>query len=400
MEHSSRTAFDQAYAAPQQAVGRDPALAALRVRSAKLLGASTATFALSIGVLFLTNGARAGGLVFLVAAGLAAVGAGYGVAAVARGASAGVGAGGILTALGLTAVNLGMTGLGALAAFLSTMAFTRGRQIRSLGKILLPPVEPGAAWTTSAASMSSIERDLPDDPATRRALAAQWRENGRTEHASVAAFARLTLDLMGLGAPPELVIDANRDALDEIRHAQLCFGLARALDGRSESPGAFPAASHARTLPANRTLALGQLAVDSLIDGALHEGVSARIIAKLARRCEVSAIEFMLKEIAADEGKHARHGWDVVQWCLAEGGEPVARALEGALRALPRTMTSPIPDAARGGLWERFGIMGEALEAEEHAATRAYVERRTAQAIAAHRASGQSAFGYGNAPVG
>ncbi|HSO35450.1 MAG TPA: hypothetical protein VLT33_23135, partial [Labilithrix sp.] len=106
MDHSSRTAFDQAYAAPQQAVGRAPGLAALRVRSAKLLGASTATFALSIGVLFLTNGARAGGLVFLVAAGLAAVGAGYGVAAVARGASAGVGAGGILTALGLTAVNL------------------------------------------------------------------------------------------------------------------------------------------------------------------------------------------------------------------------------------------------------------------------------------------------------
>ena len=108
----------------------------------------------------------------------------------------------------------------------------------------------------------------------------------------------------------------------------------------------------------------------------------------------------MLKEIAADEGRHARHGWDVVLWCLAEGGEPVARALEGALHALPETMVSPLPDAARGGGWERFGIMGEALEAEEHEATRAYVVRRTAQAIAAQRAARQVALGYGNASLG
>lgn len=27
----------------------------------------------------------------------------------------------------------------------------------------------------------------------------------------------------------------------------------------------------------------------------------------------------ILKEIAADEGRHAAHGWDVVAWCLAEG---------------------------------------------------------------------------------
>jgi len=76
----------------------------------------------------------------------------------------------------------------------------------------------------------------------------------------------------------------------------------------------------------------------------------------------------------------------------------VARAIEGALLTLPRTMATP--EAARDGRWERFGIMGEALEAEELAATRAYVERRAAQAITTQRASRQSAFGYGNAPVG
>jgi hypothetical protein len=89
-----------------------------------------------------------------------------------------------------------------------------------------------------------------------------------------------------------------------------------------------------------------------------------------------------LKELAADEGRHARHGGDVVRWCLSEGGEPVARALEGALRALPPRMASPMPDAARDGSWEAWGIMGEALEAEEHDATRIDLDRRVAQAIA------------------
>jgi len=181
---------------------------------------------------------------------------------------------------------------------------------------------------------------------------------------------------MALGAPPELVAGANRDALDEIRHAELCFGLARALDGRADGPGAFPVAAKARSLAVTRTMALAELAVDSLIDGALHEGVSARIVAKLARRCEDPAIGAMMKEIAADEGRHARHGWDVVKWCVAEGGEPVVKALAGAVRMLPPTMSSPMPAEARDGRWERFGLMGSTLEADEHRAARADVARR------------------------
>jgi hypothetical protein len=400
MEHSHPGTLDQVYAAPSASAPEIAAIAAakLRKRGAKLLGASIVGFGLSFAVMMLSNSAKPGTLVFLVATALGLAGAGHSVAALVKGLGAAPGATGVASAVMLTFGNLFMTGLGAFAALLSTVTFTRGRQIRSAGRILLPRVEVGDAWTgaglSSAGPVGIIETD--DEP-TRDALAAQWRENGRTEHASVAAFARLTLDLMALGAPPELVADANRDALDEIRHTELCFGLARAIDGRIESPGAFPEAARARTLSRSRTLALAQLAVDSLVDGALHEGVSARIIAKLARRCEAPAIQAILKEIAADEGRHARHGWDVVRWCLAEGGESVARALEGALRALPKTMSSPMPDAARDGRWECWGIMGEELEAEEHEATRADLERRIAQAIAASR---QAPSGYGNVSIG
>ena len=145
------------------------------------------------------------------------------------------------------------------------------------------------------------------------------------------------------------------------------------------NPYAAPATTpelDAKGIVTTRSLALAELAVDSLIDGALHEGVSARIIAKLARRCELPTIQAVLKEIAADEGRHAAHGWDVVAWCLSEGKAPVASALLGALRALPEQMRTPLPAAAEGGAWEKFGIHGHALEADEYASARSDLIRR------------------------
>jgi hypothetical protein len=214
------------------------------------------------------------------------------------------------------------------------------------------------------------------DPSVRDALAMQWRENGRTEHASVAAFAKLTLDLMSLGAPPELLAAANRDSLDEIRHAQLCFSLARAIDGRPESPAAFPETRRPARLPGPRSWALARLAVDSLVDGALHEGQSARVVALLAREHAVPQFRDVLREIAADEGRHTAHGWDVVEWCLAAGGRPVAAALRGAMAAIPANEPSTLPQQARDGSWERYGIPGAATEAEQYARTRADLVRR------------------------
>jgi hypothetical protein len=345
-----------------------------------LFGASLAMSAVTLlaaAIFRLRVGASIG---FGVAALLAAAGFFRGIAALLRAGQASRLTGGFAFAVVISMLANGfMSLLGALFALFATANFSRGRQLRRWGSVLLPPVSAGSAWA-----------ELPlapvVEPEVRRGLAAQWRENGRTEHASVAAFARLTLDLMALGAPPALVAAANRDALDEIRHAELCFSLARAIDGEDESPAAFPEAQRARTLPGTRTLALAALAVDSLVDGALHEGVSARVIARLAKRCEEPQIRAVLKEIAADEGRHAAHGWDVVRWCLAEGGRPVADALRGAIAALPRTMRTPLPEAAEGGGWERFGIHGRVLEAEELASTRADVVRRVEKLIGEQRA--------------
>jgi len=161
--------------------------------------------------------------------------------------------------------NLFWAVFGMLVAYVGTIGFSRGRQLRRRGTVLLPALRENAEWTDR-----EITLDASEAPA---GLAERWRENGKTEHASVAAFARLTLDLMALGAPPTLVAAANQDSLDEIRHAELCFSLATALDGTRWSPAPFPEAGRVPALPRSRPLALARLAVTSLVDGALHEGV-------------------------------------------------------------------------------------------------------------------------------
>jgi hypothetical protein len=277
-------------------------------------------------------------------------------------------------ALARAAGNAVMAWFGIAIAYLSTVGFSRGRQLRRRGKVLLPALRTNPEWTDRAMTLDAL-----DAPA---GLADQWRENGKTEHASVAAFARLTLDLMALGAPPRLVAAANQDALDEIRHAELCFSLATALDGRRTSPAPFPEAQRVATLSRSRPLALARLAVSSLVDGALHEGVSARIIARLAKRCEVPAIREMLRSIAADEGRHSAHGWNVVAWCLEQGGPQIGASLLGALRGLPTHMRTALPAGAEDGGWERWGIHGHALEAEEYGEALALLNDRVRALVA------------------
>jgi hypothetical protein len=83
-----------------------------------------------------------------------------------------------------------------------------------------------------------------------------------------------------------------------------------------------------------------------------------------------------LRELSLDESRHCAHGWDAVEWCLAEGGAPVAAALRGAAAAIPEEAETELPEEARPGAWEAWGIHGEALERAEHRALRESVVRR------------------------
>jgi hypothetical protein len=251
-----------------------------------------------------------------------------------------------------------------MGAGLAIAALPIGRHRK--GKTLFAPdTTVGAEWITAA----STPLDVPEE--ARVALGAEWRDNGKKEHASVAAFAQLTLDLMAVGAPPELVSGAQRDALDEIRHAAACFALARDIDGREESPAPFPDARTRKFLfTASREIALTQIAIDALADGVLNEGIASRLLAQLAKKCELPAMAPVLREMAADESRHAAHSWEIIAWCLEVGGNTVLAALRGATAGMPTSVCSALPAGARDGAWEKWGVHGVALEAEAFARTR------------------------------
>lgn len=206
-----------------------------------------------------------------------------------------------------------------------------------------------------------LEPSLCDlSPKQRAALADYWQRAGQMEHASIAAFARFALQLSGLGAPPELLMETSAAMADETRHAQACFALASAYAGRGVGPG-----------PLDLTDALVTAEVSDVVRLTFREGcVGETAAAHEARRMvEVSPdplVRRVLESIAADEERHALTAWKFVAWALTRFGGAAADAIAVELDAL-RAEASDAPElrelAASGvpSEAERLALRSEAV---------------------------------------
>jgi hypothetical protein len=194
---------------------------------------------------------------------------------------------------------------------------------------------PRVASTTRRADWTheSLAIDLELSASERAARADHWTKEALFEHASVASFAQLTLDLLAFGAPPELVEEAQRAALDEVRHAKIAFALASAYAGQPIGPGAL------ETSPA-RASSLADLARSTFRDACVGETIAAASLRDRARSAEDPTVARALDAIAEDEERHAELAWSIVAWAIATGGSDVARAIGdarlAALNELPR----------------------------------------------------------------
>ena len=199
----------------------------------------------------------------------------------------------------------------------------RGRPALEHGAELLAPVQASAGWRRGA----TPRVDHLDDDA-RAALAAEWLATARAEHASVASFARATLELMAVGAPPELLAACSRAALDEVRHAELAFALASAYAGRALDPGPLPALTP-------RGGGLAAVARDTFIEGCVGETGAVleaeRALAAL-RQDGDPAVRDVLERIVRDETRHAELAWQTVTWAVTSGGPEVLAAVHAAAR--------------------------------------------------------------------
>jgi hypothetical protein len=214
-----------------------------------------------------------------------------------------------------------------LAVFLKD-GWTSGRPFRARnGQARRARTGRSAGWSDDARA-PQVEKLAANE---RQKAALTWRADAEAEHASIAAFARLQLELLALGAPSQLVERAARAGLDEVAHARACFSLASALAGEQMGPGPFPEATAPRPLPHRTDEALLRLAIESLIDGALNEGLAAACAREAAARASDAAVRSVLTRIAEDEAEHASLGWDICVWAATEPGSDRAVALRRAL---------------------------------------------------------------------
>ncbi len=206
-----------------------------------------------------------------------------------------------------------------------------GRPLRVRGKRVITPTVANPEWN------HELLLQPVADAAVRQSLVEIWTEEGQAEHAAIAAFSKLSLELLALGAPPDLVARSNRSALQEVHHAKLCFSLASAYAGRTIGPAPLRQALEGDTID------LVRLARESLLDGCLREGIAQIIAERGAETAMDPEVARVLRVQAHDEAQHAELAWDIVEWCIKKGGEPVREALLDAERQarLPRCDDHP-----------------------------------------------------------
>jgi hypothetical protein len=207
----------------------------------------------------------------------------------------------------------------------------------------------GLGWQLPRPLDARDASDLPS--ATREALAAAFAEDALGEHASIASFGRFALELLALGAPAELVAGAHRAALDEVRHAQVMFGLASAFGGAPLGPGALACDA----LPLRADLASFARALAS--EGCVGETLAALVAAARARAATDERVASVLASVAEDEAGHAELAWRTMAWVLRVGGDEVKNvALAALAEGAAGVLTSPWP-ADRFGDLRAFGVL-------------------------------------------
>jgi hypothetical protein len=193
-----------------------------------------------------------------------------------------------------------------------------GRPFLVRGEDRLAGLASRSDWV--AHNVTADAREL--SAALRDRVADRWARVGLMEHASIAAFARFTLHLLALGAPPDLVLAAQQATVDETTHAGLAFALASAYGGAPIGPGALSIEGALDAFDIERFVAT------LLQEGCIGETLAAIEALEALGHARDPAVRQVLATIAADEQRHAELAWRTLAWLVAEGR--VARSVVSA----------------------------------------------------------------------
>ncbi len=221
------------------------------------------------------------------------------------------------------------------------MSCAIGRPLLVEGAARVAPLAARSDWmATAPANVGEVGLD----EAERAALASHYLSVAALEHASVASFARFTMELLSLGAPPELVSDAHRAGLDEVEHARLAFALASSYAGRSFGPGPLDLSRVTVGRDAREVLR-------ALVEeGCVGETLGAAEARAIAGEATDAAVQAFHDRVAIEEQRHAELAYRTLAWmlagaddedaafverCFAEAIERAGATVEGSSLALP-----------------------------------------------------------------
>ena len=212
-----------------------------------------------------------------------------------------------------------VTGL-RLADALAT--FTRETHLEAQHRRLMDAGRAAVPYDASTAASLPVE--------LRASLAELWRARMLGEHRSVGIFALYVLDLLGAGAPAEMLSGACRASLDEVRHAEIFARLASLYSGKSETPEpGIPAMPDDASVPMR-----DQIAREALHLSVFAESYSAVLLGELLDRAKDPTVRAALGVVLADEVHHARMGWAMLAMLFAgERGDELRARVQAELCA-------------------------------------------------------------------
>jgi hypothetical protein len=217
--------------------------------------------------------------------------------------------------------------------------------------------------------------DLPS--ALRETLAAHWREVGLMEHASIAAFARFAMQLLAVGAPPELLLETQDAMRDETQHARLAFALASAYADADVGPGRLEIEGALEDGDPRDILRM------VIHEGCIGETVAALEAAEAAEHASDPVVKRVLEQIACDEQRHAELAWRYVAWAVEQDSELGLTLLSEIRTSQLEAKSQVVADRNRALL--AHGVMTDAMRSELRSLAISRLIAPAAQALASQR---------------
>lgn len=225
------------------------------------------------------------------------------------------------------------------------------------------PLAARADWRLNSveelASQSLGGDELPEPLA--QAIARAWTETALSAHAAIGRYARFTLQLMSLGAPPGLINGAAQAMQDEVAHAQACFSLARRHAGCDVGPGPL------QSPPGLRESDLTSVVLSAVQRGCIQEAVNTLSAREALEHCQDAATREVLLSRLELKAQQAQLAWRFLAWALRSTRKSGGRELADHVRVAFVTALEGRPHgyslSERDRLLLRHGILSSAQSA-------------------------------------